>query len=1298
MVVKSATKKKLMDLGIEEKYAHLLADDKKWTDIKELTTGQIQVIISSAWDGTWNPYNTEIAPVAEEIKVKIGIEEKYAHLLADDKKWLEVQQEIVELLEDVANIEIEDDEELVITLTSSQVSFLKTYDSKGPDDEPFLDPNWKHCHDHSCGHCPKHALHHGIPHEAWNPDSKQMTIWQQCLEQFGEEDYNGTKINVAMLYAYSANQDFYHQGKKVTFNPIVPYPKTKEKKAMKTIVGSKKRAEIILKAVERFDVSWSERGEDGFYNTLRVSPAYLEQFITVLLENLLKKEAMDVFRRGMITLGIPWSLNEHMIVEYYNSIRDERQEITNKLTQIFAQAINDKIDDSLESGADMGHVHKFATNMGKARKGLNPRQVLDYYLASKYQTSLIDVPFVKAYLTYDNDEGTTLPISQKARGIHSIGRNTTGLRMFNKLPSLHISLNVALFSTNRELIISIARTWQGKRVESILANGLYIRTCPATPRPGALPNVLAKTPKQFLDGVRMLGDCMTNPDHVDYDPDGCLIVQQYIKPVCSAVVVKGSDTFTIGPSNDGVTAGGGSNIVFTLNKSGQRDLSQDIKRLELDDGMEHHEIELVYDSSGILQKPLAWFRAIADQRHRGKEGRIKPTITQMRGLHTAKADLVPPPMVNGKSLYIRGNVPMGVVEQLTVMDVGQGSLDECLELEQMAKNGELPEGLVVYAPSGTNAAHVAGVGLDFHFPVIYGIKPARNGTIWTEIEGWVTDQPGAEPQPYDPTPFMDFYKIGLRDGDRFWTYNLAPLSQFFHNYISGPVNDPRLEAYLAGVFTTWIIKAAIGVSMAEFRHGIGSSRAEISPQRAFSHILIQQSISSESGVGNLFDRGEYYQRLNYKELGYDLIHSLSDFYSDAYDDCIVEWCDGSFGGQKYYNSTYPTRDASSLILKLLQGRDVDLKSILASVNKLENAVHNTGFFFNKFLGDKGAFDIGTSGHRDFSSASEHWLVTAPFYALFYINYVDEPHRVAKGHDKLVVHLMQMVVGRKVNQDMVDEMPKFLSLANWQDTLKEDIKKRGLGHHEHFFVEQLEADYTMHKTGLCGFDECKSAECQRTSALVKMGIDLDTLNKLMGELKKFMTSSPFSFPHKPDTLEMVTDALTAQGGRAVSQTAFTKTTRKVETPEVTVTKLSDDFEAYLIEPNNSEVGFVYIDPILRDWWYDVEDVVAELQECSPIDQYYAWRNPEEWVGENIMDEVKKLEEIILNKLGYIGDGHSSIKLYSRYWNTSHHGFSTPTKIMQCMMVGHEGRYHYNTHSLLQKLHGAGKINETKGEIK
>ena len=44
MVVKSATKKKLMDLGIAENFAHTLANDRKWDDVKILTAQEIAQI------------------------------------------------------------------------------------------------------------------------------------------------------------------------------------------------------------------------------------------------------------------------------------------------------------------------------------------------------------------------------------------------------------------------------------------------------------------------------------------------------------------------------------------------------------------------------------------------------------------------------------------------------------------------------------------------------------------------------------------------------------------------------------------------------------------------------------------------------------------------------------------------------------------------------------------------------------------------------------------------------------------------------------------------------------------------------------------------------------------------------------------------------------------------------------------------------------------------------------------------------------------------------------------------------
>jgi len=46
MVVKSATKKRLMDLGFSDDWAHKLADDRKWEDVITLWPSEIKDIVS----------------------------------------------------------------------------------------------------------------------------------------------------------------------------------------------------------------------------------------------------------------------------------------------------------------------------------------------------------------------------------------------------------------------------------------------------------------------------------------------------------------------------------------------------------------------------------------------------------------------------------------------------------------------------------------------------------------------------------------------------------------------------------------------------------------------------------------------------------------------------------------------------------------------------------------------------------------------------------------------------------------------------------------------------------------------------------------------------------------------------------------------------------------------------------------------------------------------------------------------------------------------------------------------------
>ena len=52
MVVKSSTKKKLIDLGISEVYAHTLADNRKLSVIRNLDEGDVLGIIYGRTEGT----------------------------------------------------------------------------------------------------------------------------------------------------------------------------------------------------------------------------------------------------------------------------------------------------------------------------------------------------------------------------------------------------------------------------------------------------------------------------------------------------------------------------------------------------------------------------------------------------------------------------------------------------------------------------------------------------------------------------------------------------------------------------------------------------------------------------------------------------------------------------------------------------------------------------------------------------------------------------------------------------------------------------------------------------------------------------------------------------------------------------------------------------------------------------------------------------------------------------------------------------------------------------------------------
>ena len=78
MVVKSATKKKLMDMLVPEEFAHKLADDRKWDDVKILTAQEIAQFCETDSDTAarihgiiWYVYPAPISSPPEPSKITL---------------------------------------------------------------------------------------------------------------------------------------------------------------------------------------------------------------------------------------------------------------------------------------------------------------------------------------------------------------------------------------------------------------------------------------------------------------------------------------------------------------------------------------------------------------------------------------------------------------------------------------------------------------------------------------------------------------------------------------------------------------------------------------------------------------------------------------------------------------------------------------------------------------------------------------------------------------------------------------------------------------------------------------------------------------------------------------------------------------------------------------------------------------------------------------------------------------------------------------------------------------------------
>ncbi len=692
--------------------------------------------------------------------------------------------------------------------------------------------------------------------------------------------------------------------------------------------------------------------------------------------------------------------------------------------------------------------------------------------------------------------------SQKARGIQVIGQKQTNL--WHSEPALFMSLKDATESHAGEVMQSV-RVLFGKN--DVFKQGLLIRTCPDSPRPGALENVEAHTPVELLNGIRYLGRGMLNPELPDYDPLGCLCIMGWIEPACSAVMALGQDEIVVAPAHNGATAAIGSAITITLAETLPRHVNKAIISMELNDGMEHHELEFVWRSGDTGGWKQLFNRLLLRSRVHYTS---LPVITQVRGLDVEKEATSPPPVVNGEPLHIKGNVPTGTVIQQNLIDVAKGDLSDCMELEQMVKDGTIPDDLVIYVPGGSTNCHAAGVALKNRLAIIYGLLPQDNGTRWTEVDGWVTTQEDVEPSPYDPSLFKDYYFMGCEDGDRFWQYGSVVLSQFFHTFIQKPRNDPRFEAYLAGVYSTWILKATLAVAMGEGRHAYLGQKASFGPVHGLIHIFLT-TVFNGCIAFPWGDRSAYYEMFQNKEIGLENIHLAFEAYHRLFAECV--WSGSSYGGKNYKESVEKGLAASKAMLKFKQG-EADLSDVLDAVNILENAVHNCSFFFNKFINDKKYFDIGTHHHKDFENIERQFHIAAAFHYRFYHDRINEPHVVWDGYNR--PHSQTFSEYRELQSEERDILEKVIAatketaadgslthIVEVYPTIEDYMRAftQGFGgsycedcdSHDCGCVDGVPA--MTHHFGTCGLEACSNNTCKSLALAEKYGLTLADLKPL-----------------------------------------------------------------------------------------------------------------------------------------------------------------------------------------------------------
>lgn len=605
---------------------------------------------------------------------------------------------------------------------------------------------------------------------------------------------------------------------------------------------------------------------------------------------------------------------------------------------------------------------------------------------------------------------------------------------------------------------------------------IFIRACPLEARHGVLESAPATSLKECINIVRRIGRTMlgANPhdpegEPAPMEPKGCIIVQKYIEADASAVLNPGMHMHIAG-GIDGITAGTtGTSVAIPMRATGWEESMYSL--LNFND-KNRLQVEFVSKLTDKRDTPLDTMR--------NKQINHNTYITQLRGT-SGNLPITPPP----KGVTINGFIPSegkcvseaGVSNVVDDIYFLSKDVDEIAAMEAFMQRG-WDKGTVVSHPTGTLSSHAAMECGKFQVPYI--VAPVELGQVWTQAAvGWVTDEVGYEPVPYDPYDYIEAFMEGLSVGLYHWARQYGWLSTQFHQLLA-PIHNPEETTFLAGAFVGWLVNGITATAIGEMRHS-KAKRRNTTPDvyATLSAVydgewemtgVVPHSSDTVEVVSIPYNRQHFYYNIEKKPMSLETLELSLTWLDKMYRN---NWGSG-YGGTNYANSCKLGLELVQSIQTLVSGINKDnFLDVVGKANAAEHAVHNNGYFFNKFM-SKVAFDMGTAK----GGWKSHYVTQA--FNVFYAADAALSMRgvkIPKVQDSIEVLKYSLEHGhsywRKNPIAVDDKAPKQIREAI------DGLFKQGEGHVLHTGGGDL-INYNDEKFVPCGHDDCSHCETWRSN--------------------------------------------------------------------------------------------------------------------------------------------------------------------------------------------------------------------------